>query len=140
LDADKEGFLRSETSLIQTIGRAARNVNGKVIMYADNITQSMERAIDETYRRRNIQMEYNRRHGITPESVKKAIHDITEMLKVAEDEPVYRLDEAAMSHKEAAKLIRTLEDEMYKAAQALEFEQAAELRDKIRDLRKRFTR
>ncbi len=138
LDADKEGFLRSETSLIQTIGRAARNVNGKVIMYADSITKSMERAIDETYRRRNIQTEYNRRYGITPKSVKKAIYDITEMLKVAEDEPVYGLDETAMSHKEAAKLIRTLEDEMYKAAQALEFERAAELRDKIRDLRKRF--
>ncbi len=138
LDADKEGFLRSETSLIQTIGRAARNVNGKVIMYADSITKSMERAIDETYRRRNIQTEYNRRYGITPKSVKKAIYDITEMLKVAEDEPVYGLDETAMSHKEAAKLIRTLEDEMYKAAQALEFERAAELRDKIRDLGKRF--
>ncbi|HXL03421.1 MAG: excinuclease ABC subunit UvrB [Firmicutes bacterium] len=138
LDADKEGFLRSETSLIQTIGRAARNVNGKVIMYADTVTQSMKRAIDETYRRRNIQMEYNKRHGITPESVKKAIYDITEMLKVAEDKPVYGSDETAMSHKEAAKLIQALEDQMYKAAQALEFEQAAELRDKIRDLRKRF--
>ncbi len=138
LDADKEGFLRSETSLVQTIGRAARNVNGKVIMYADSVTQSMERAIDETYRRRNIQMEYNKRHGITPESVKKAIHDITEMLKAAEDEPVYELEETALSHKEAAKLIRALEDEMYKAAQALEFEHAAELRDKIRDLRRRF--
>jgi len=138
LDADKEGFLRSETSLVQTIGRAARNVNGKVIMYADSITQSMERAIDETYRRRDIQMEYNTRHGITPESVKKAIHDITEMLKVAEDQPVYGLEEPALSHKEAAKLIRALEDDMYKAAQALEFERAAELRDKIRDLRKRF--
>jgi excinuclease ABC subunit B len=138
LDADKEGFLRSETSLIQTIGRAARNVNGKVIMYADTITQSMKKAIDETYRRRKIQMEYNRRHGITPESVKKAIHDITEMLRVAEDKPVYGLDETAMSHKEAAKLIRTLEDEMYKAAQALEFERAAEIRDRIRDLRTQF--
>lgn len=138
LDADKEGFLRSETSLIQTIGRAARNVNGKVIMYADTITQSMKKAIDETYRRRKIQMEYNRRHGITPESVKKAIHDITEMLRAAEDKPVYGLDETAMSHKEAAKLIRTLEDEMYKAAQALEFEHAAEIRDRIRDLRTQF--
>lgn len=138
LDADKEGFLRSETSLIQTIGRAARNVNGKVIMYADTITQSMKKAIDETYRRRKIQMEYNRRHGITPESVKKAIHDITEMLRAAEDKPVYGLDETAMSHKEAAKLIRTLEDEMYKAAQALEFERAAEIRDRIRDLRTQF--
>ncbi len=138
LDADKEGFLRSETSLIQTIGRAARNINGKVIMYADSVTQSMEKAIDETYRRRSIQMEYNRRHGITPESVKKEIRDITEMLKAAEDKPVYGLEETAMSLKEAAKLIGALEEEMYKAARALEFERAAELRDKIRDLRKRF--
>ena len=138
LDADKEGFLRSETSLIQTIGRAARNVNGQVIMYADSITESMRKAIDETSRRRKIQVEYNRRHGITPKSVTKAIHDIAEFMKVAEDKPSYDPDEAAMSHKEIAKLIRSLEDEMYKAAKALEFEHAAELRDKIRDLRKRF--
>ncbi|MGB3843232.1 MAG: helicase-related protein, partial [Bacillota bacterium] len=140
LDADKEGFLRSETSLIQTIGRAARNVNGKVIMYGDSITQSMQRAIDETNRRRAIQTEHNKRHGITPQSVKKAIHDITEMLKTAEDEPVYGLEETPLSHKETAKLIRTLEDEMYKAARALEFERAAELRDRIRALRKRFAK
>jgi excinuclease ABC subunit B len=140
LDADKEGFLRSETSLIQTIGRAARNVNGKVIMYGDSITQSMQRAIDETNRRRAIQTDYNKRHGITPQSVKKAIHDITEMLKTAEDEPVYGLEETPLSHKETAKLIRTLEDEMYKAARALEFERAAELRDRIRTLRKRFAK
>ena len=140
LDADKEGFLRSETSLIQTIGRAARNVNGKVIMYGDSITQSMQRAIDETNRRRAIQTDYNKRHGITPQSVKKAIHDITEMLKTAEDEPVYGLEETPLSHKETAKLIRTLEDEMYKAARALEFERAAELRDRIRALRKRFAK
>lgn len=140
LDADKEGFLRSETSLIQTIGRAARNVNGKVIMYGDSITQSMQRAIDETNRRRAIQTDYNKRHVITPQSVKKAIHDITEMLKTAEDEPVYGLEETPLSHKETAKLIRTLEDEMYKAARALEFERAAELRDRIRALRKRFAK
>lgn len=140
LDADKEGFLRSETSLIQTIGRAARNVNGKVIMYGDSITQSMQRAIDETNRRRAIQTEHNKRHGITPQSVKKAIHDITEMLKTAEDEPVYGLEETPLSHKETAKLIRTLEDEMYKAARALKFERAAELRDRIRALRKRFAK
>ncbi len=140
LDADKEGFLRSETSLIQTIGRAARNVNGQVIMYADNITESMRKAIDETSRRREIQVEHNKQHGITPESVKKAIHDIAEFMKVAEDKPSYDLDETAMSHKEVAELIRSLEDEMYKAAQVLEFEHAAELRDKIRDLRKRFVK
>ena len=140
LDADKEGFLRSETSLIQTIGRAARNVNGKVILYGDSITLSMQRAIDETNRRRAIQTDYNKRHGITPQSVKKAIHDITEMLKTAEDEPVYGLEETPLSHKETAKLIRTLEDEMYKAARALEFERAAELRDRIRALRKRFAK
>ena len=138
LDADKEGFLRSETSLIQTIGRAARNVNGKVIMYADTVTKSMKKAIDETYRRRKIQMEYNRRHGITPKSVKKAVHDITEMLKVAEDKHAYELGGIAMSYKEAAKLIRTLEDEMYKAAGALEFERAAEIRDRIQELRTQF--
>ncbi|MFZ5924784.1 MAG: excinuclease ABC subunit UvrB [Bacillota bacterium] len=138
LDADKEGYLRSETSLIQTIGRAARNVHGKVIMYADIITHSMRRAIDETNRRRKIQMEYNERHGITPESVRKAIHDIAEFARVAEEKPTYEADAREMSDKELANLIRTLEQEMRKAAQELEFERAAELRDKIRDLRRRF--
>ncbi|MEW6229243.1 MAG: excinuclease ABC subunit UvrB [Bacillota bacterium] len=138
LDADKEGYLRSETSLIQTIGRAARNIHGKVIMYADTITHSMRRAIDETNRRRKIQMEYNERYGITPESVRKAIHDIAEFARVAEEKPAYEADASAMSEKELANLIRALEQEMRKAAQELEFERAAELRDRIRDLRRRF--
>ncbi len=141
LDADKEGYLRSETSLIQTIGRAARNVRGKVIMYADTITQSMQRAIDETNRRRRIQMEYNERHGITPESIKKAVHDIAEFAKVAEERPEYAGPGAAerdMSGKELADSIKVLEQEMYRAAKELEFERAAEIRDRIRALRRKF--
>jgi excinuclease ABC subunit B len=130
LDADKEGFLRSETSLIQTIGRAARNVRGKVILYADELTASMKKAIAETNRRRKIQMEYNRQHGITPKTIKKAVKDILQDLRIeiTEKEP--------KSPKEIAKHIKELEEEMYSAAKRLEFERAAKLRDKIKELRR----
>lgn len=133
LDADQEGFLRSSTSLVQTIGRAARNVEGKVIMYADRITDSMQYALDETSRRREIQMEYNERMGITPATITKAIKDIAQDLgeeKVAEEKPKY-----LGTVKDAVAYIQELEEEMYLAAQDLNFERAAELRDEIRELR-----
>lgn len=133
LDADKEGFLRSETSLVQTIGRAARNVDGKVIMYADNITKSMEKAIHETNRRREIQDEYNRLHGITPKTISKGIRDIIEATIVAEDEAKY---EETFSNDEIESMVIGLEGAMIKAAEELDFEKAAELRDKIIDLKK----
>ena len=130
LDADKEGFLRSETSLIQTIGRAARNINGKVIMYADTITGSMRRAIDETNRRRAIQMEYNKKHGIVPTTIVKEVHDLIEATRAAEEVPEYRV--AKPKTKEGLKeIIEELEKEMKNAAAALEFEKAAKLRDEI---------
>ncbi len=132
LDADKEGFLRSETSLIQTIGRSARNVNGHVIMYADGITRSMKGAIDETNRRRRIQMEYNEKHGITPESVKKKVMDIIEIGKKPEGE---KTSGKKLSAPERAKLIERLTAEMREAARMLEFEKAAYLRDRIKDLK-----
>lgn len=139
LDADKEGFLRSETSLIQTIGRAARNVEGKVIMYADNITDSMRRAIDETNRRRKIQSEYNLKHGITPKSVQKGIRDVIEITKVAEEDAKYfiRGDEDSMDKDEILEIIEKLDNEMKAAAAELQFERAAELRDKIAELKKK---
>ncbi len=130
LDADKEGFLRSETSLIQTIGRAARNVNGRVIMYADTVTESMRRAIDETNRRRRLQMEYNEKHGITPQTIRKSVRDIIEISKTVEDK-----DSAAMSVSERERLIKHLTKEMQQAAKAMEFEYAALLRDRIIRLR-----
>ena len=136
LDADKEGFLRSETSLIQIIGRAARNVDGRVTLYADRITNSMKYALDETDRRRKIQTEYNVSHGITPETIRKTIHDITEHLESEHDKAVrvsLSLDEQVFA-KDPAKLIRLKEKEMKQAVKALDFETAALLRDEIRAL------
>ena len=134
LDADKEGFLRSETSMIQTIGRAARNAEGKVIMYGDKITGSMRKAIDETERRRELQMKYNREHGITPKTVQKNIRAVIEATMVAEEETDYVAVKPKLSAKEREKQIRILEKEMKAAAKALEFEKAAALRDEIRQL------
>jgi excinuclease ABC subunit B len=138
LDADKEGFLRSETSLIQTIGRAARNSESKVIMYADNITRSMEKAIGETNRRRKIQMEYNEKNGITPTTVMKDIREIIEITKVAEEGAEYNsLEEAIQANTEnIEKLIAKYEQEMSQAAKDLQFERAAQLRDMIFKLKK----
>ena len=130
LDADKEGFLRSETSLVQTIGRAARNVDGRVVMYADVMTDSMMRAITETNRRRALQQEYNRVHGITPESVRNAIRDVLEITRQVESAASGKLNED-----ERAALLRQLEDEMLTAARDLEFEKAAKLRDQLLSLR-----
>ena len=131
LDADKEGFLRSETSLIQTVGRAARNVNGHVIMYADEITRSMRGAIDETNRRRDIQMRYNEENGITPASIRKKVADVIEIGKKVKPE-----SEKKLSRLEKEKLIEKLTAEMRDAAKRLEFEQAAYIRDRIKELRK----
>ena len=130
LDADKEGFLRSEMSLIQTIGRAARNSEGKVILYADTITGSMKRAMDETARRRKIQNEYNKEHNIIPKTIKKDIRDKIESLKPVE--------EAISDNKEYTKIIANLTAEMIKAAENLEFETAAQLRDRIRRIEKEY--
>jgi excinuclease ABC subunit B len=137
LDADKEGFLRSETSLIQTIGRAARNVEGHVIMYADVVTDSMKMAIDETMRRRSVQEEYNKEHHITPQTVKKAVRDLISISKsVAETEEKLEKDPESMSRKELEKLIKEVEKKMRKAAADLNFEAAAGLRDKMVELKK----
>ncbi len=136
LDADKEGFLRSETSLIQTIGRAARNVEGHVIMYADQITDSMQAAIDETNRRRSIQEKYNEEHHITPQSIKKAVRDLISISKViAKEELRFEKDPESMNRKELEKLIAGVEKQMKKAAADLNFEAAAELRDKMVELK-----
>ena len=137
LDADKEGFLRSETSLIQTIGRAARNEEGHVIMYADTITDSMRAALDETQRRREVQMAYNEEHGITPKTIQKAVRDLISVSrKVAASELQMEKDPESMSEKELEKLIKELEKQMKKAAADLNFEAAAELRDKLIELKK----
>lgn len=139
LDADKEGFLRSETSMVQTIGRAARNSESKVIMYADKMTGSMDRAIKETNRRREIQMNYNKEHGIVPKTIIKGIRDVIEATKVAEDSSEYNVnnDSISLSEKDKKKLIKQYTEEMKEAAKNLQFERAAELRDMINDLKEK---
>ena len=135
LDADKEGFLRSETSLIQTVGRAARNAEGRVVMYADAVTDSMKRAIDETNRRRAIQKRYNKEHGITPTTIKKAVRDLISVSKKAEEtKEKLRKDPESMSRKELEKLLREMEKKMKKAALEMNFEYAIELREEIKAL------
>lgn len=137
LDADKEGFLRSERSLIQTIGRAARNANGHVIMYADKITNSMELAISETKRRRTLQEEHNRKHGITPQTIQKDIRDVIRATHAAEEQEEYKASAqiGKLNKKEREKLISNMEKEMKEAAKALNFERAAELRDLLLELK-----
>ena len=138
LDADKEGFLRSETSLIQTIGRAARNSEGHVIMYADTMTDSMRLAIQETERRRTVQMAYNEEHGITPTTIQKSVRDLISISKkVAAEELRMEKDPESMSKKELEKLAKDLEKQMKKAAAELNFEAAAELRDKMVEIKKK---
>jgi excinuclease ABC subunit B len=137
LDADKEGFLRSETSLVQTIGRAARNAEGHVIMYADHITDSMRAAIDETNRRRQIQQAYNEEHGITPQTIKKAVRDLISISKAVTSEEVqFEKDPESMDKAELEKLIGQVQKKMKKAAADLNFEAAAELRDQMVMLKK----
>ncbi len=136
LDADKEGYLRSRDALIQTVGRASRHIDGHVIMYADNMTDSMRRAIDETYRRRRIQTAYNEERGISPQGIRKAIKDITDHVKKVAEERVRYVAAGAVPKDELARLIRDLEKEMKQAARSLEFERAALLRDEIVELRK----
>jgi len=155
LDADKEGFLRSDTSLIQTMGRAARNVDGQVVMYADQVTDSMRRAISETNRRRKVQLEFNAEHGIDPQTIRKKVVDILEMVRAREGEDddvrvsrgrgrgrgrgpkrsaVFDLEGVAPD--DVGKLIQTLQDEMHDAAKDLRFEEAARLRDEIAELKR----
>jgi excinuclease ABC subunit B len=139
LDADKEGFLRSDRSLIQTIGRAARNVNGTVILYADSMTESMKRAIDETERRRSLQKKFNEAHGITPQSIVKALG--SPLIKIYDadyvDVPLAADKPGSYRPAELPRMIRKLQKEMKQAAEHLEFERAAELRDQIRELENR---
>jgi len=139
LDADKEGFLRSERSLIQTMGRSARNANGKVIMYADTITDSMRVAIDETNRRRKIQEEHNKKHGIVPKTVKKDVRELIRATIVAEEEEQFETEKIsdilALPKKEREKAIEQMEKEMREAAKQLDFERATELRDIIFELK-----
>lgn len=139
LDADKEGFLRSETSMIQTIGRAARNSNGRVIMYADRVTDSMQRAISETERRRAIQMAYNEKYGIVPKTIQKGVRDSIEATRIAEEVESYDVNDIRALKDEAqiSQAIIVMKSEMMAAAENLEFEKAAELRDKIMILEKK---
>ena len=134
LDADKEGFLRSESALIQTVGRAARHVEGKVIMYADTMTGSMQRAIEETYRRREIQQKYNEEHNITPKSVAKEISEGLRAI-IPEKEKSKKLDLRKIPREELPQIIKELSSQMQLAAANLEFERAAELRDQIEDIK-----
>jgi excinuclease ABC subunit B len=156
LDADKEGFLRSETSLIQMIGRAARNVDGQVVMYADQVTDSMRKAISETNRRRKLQLEYNTEHGIDPQTIRKKVTDILDMVRARageDDLPAARgrgrgrgrgrqqsasavFDLAGVAPDDLGRLIQTLEEEMHEAAKDLRFEEAARLRDEITELKR----
>ena len=137
LDADKEGFLRSSVSLIQTIGRAARNAQGHVIMYADVVTESMQIALDETQRRREMQEQYNKEHGITPQTIKKAVRDLISISKsIAKEELQMEKDPESMSREEREKLIADVQKQMKKAAAELNFEAAAELRDRMIELKK----
>lgn len=138
LDADKEGFLRSETSLVQTIGRAARNSDGRVIMYGDNMTNSMDRAITETQRRRGIQDAYNKEHNITPTTIKKDIRELIAATKVAEDNDYYKIDKEEITADDIQKIIINLEEEMYRAAEVLDFERAAVLRDQLKKLKREY--
>jgi excinuclease ABC subunit B len=138
LDADKEGYLRSKGALIQTMGRAARHIDGRVIMYADTVTKSMQNAIDETVRRRKIQEDYNKEHGITPQGIRKAVRDITERVKaaaVSETKAAYEVG-APATREDMLRLVKDLEIQMKQAARALEFEKAALIRDRIIELRK----
>ena len=149
LDADKEGFLRSQTSLIQTIGRAARNVDGQVVMYADRITDSMQHAIEITNRRREMQVAYNAEHGINPQTIRKAVGDILSLLRPDDTSPVpgkgsrrnrerekVARELKTLPQQELARLIQTLEEEMHEAAAELKFEYAARLRDEVNELRR----
>ncbi len=135
LDADKEGFLRSERSLIQIIGRAARNADGRVIMYADKMTDSMSKAINETNRRRGIQIEYNKAHNIIPKTIIKPVHEVMHSKETQEMATAYMKKKNKLGKKDRVKLLESLEKEMKEAAKALDFERAAELRDMIIELR-----
>ena len=139
LDADKEGFLRGDKALLQTIGRAARNVNGRVIMYADNMTRSMKKAIDETNRRREIQMDYNEEHGITPQTIIKDIRDsISAKKEVIEDETLELEEVSNITDDNIEEHLAELEQEMFSAAEKFEFERAAKLRDTIAELKEKY--